>query len=90
MKQNKLNIQQQEKIVNKKIEEEFTLKNATIYGGYNLFSDYLVGNGLDGLLEQQLSGMKAPLGHLILCRLFAERSLMGMRLDLRIFISSSR
>jgi hypothetical protein len=26
-----------EKIVNKKIAEEFTLQNATIYGGYNLF-----------------------------------------------------
>lgn len=60
MKQIDLNIQGQEKIVNKKVREEFTLKNATIYGGYNLFSDYLAANGLDGLLEQQLSGVKAP------------------------------
>ena len=60
MKQIELNIQGQEKIVNKKVREEFTLKNATIYGGYNLFSDYLAANGLDGLLEQQLSGVKAP------------------------------
>ncbi len=37
VKQLKLNIQTDEKIVNKKIKEEFTLKNATIYGGYNIF-----------------------------------------------------
>jgi hypothetical protein len=49
-----------EKIVNKKITEEFTLHNATIYGGYNLFSDYIASNGLDHYLEQQLTGMKAP------------------------------
>jgi hypothetical protein len=49
-----------EKIVNKKITEEFTLKNATIYGGYNLFSDYLASNGLDHYLEQHLAGVKAP------------------------------
>jgi hypothetical protein len=59
VKQLELNIQSDEKIVNKKIKEEFTLKNATIYGGYNLFSDYLAGNGLDRLLEQELGGMKA-------------------------------
>ena len=60
MKQIKLNIQGAQKIVNRKIKEEFTLKNATIYGGYNLFSDYLAENGLDRLLEQEVSGMKAP------------------------------
>ena len=60
MKQLKINIEGNEKIVNKNIKEEFTLKNATLYGGYNLFSDYLACNGLDRLLEQQLSGMKAP------------------------------
>jgi hypothetical protein len=49
-----------ERIVNKKTAEEFTLHNATIYGGYHLFSDYLASNGLDHYLEQQLSGMKAP------------------------------
>jgi hypothetical protein len=49
-----------EEIVNKNIKEEFTLKNATLYGGYNLFSDYLAINGVDRLLEQELSGMKAP------------------------------
>ena len=59
MKQIKLNIQGNEQIVNKKIKEEFTLKNTTIYGGYNLFSDYLAENGLDRLLEQEVSGMKA-------------------------------
>jgi len=37
VKQLKLNIHTDEKIVNKKIKEEFTLKNATIYGGYNIF-----------------------------------------------------
>ena len=60
MKQLKINIPGNEKIVNKNIKEEFTLKNATLYGGYNLFSDYLACNGLDRLLEQQLTGMKAP------------------------------
>jgi hypothetical protein len=60
VKQLEINIQGNEKIVNKKIKEEFTLKNATVYGGYNLFSDYLASNGLDRFLEQELSGMKAP------------------------------
>jgi len=59
VKQIKLNIQGNDQIVNKKIKEEFTLKNTTIYGGYNLFSDYLAENGLDRLLEQEVSGMKA-------------------------------
>ena len=59
MKQLKLNIPCNEKIVNKKIKEEFTLKNATIYGGYNIFSDYLSINGLDGLIEKELQGIKA-------------------------------
>lgn len=60
MKQLKLTIQESEKIVNKKVKEEFTLKNATVYGGYNLFSDYVASDGLDHLLEQEFSGMKAP------------------------------
>ena len=60
MKQLKLNIEREEKIVNKKIKEEFNLKNATLYGGYNLFSDYLASNGLDRLLEEELGGIKAP------------------------------
>jgi hypothetical protein len=42
VKQYKLNTLPDEKIVNKKIKEEFTLKNATVYGGYNLFSDYVL------------------------------------------------
>lgn len=46
-------------IVNSKISEEFTLKNATLYGGYNLFSDFLQANGLDALLEKEFSGEKA-------------------------------
>ena len=54
MKQLKINIPGNEEIVNKKIKEEFTLKNATIYGGYNIFSDYLSINGLDRLIEQEL------------------------------------
>ncbi len=56
MKQLKLNIQVDEKIVNKKIKEECTLKNATAYGGYNLFSDYLRSNALDHLLEKEVGG----------------------------------
>ena len=55
-----MNIQGTEKIVNKKIKEEFTLKRATLYWGYNLFSDYLTSNGRDGFLEHELSGMRAP------------------------------
>jgi len=54
VKQLEINIPANEKIVNKKVKEEFTLKNATLYGGYNLFSDYLAINGLDRLLEQEL------------------------------------
>lgn len=60
MKQLKFNIQGDEKIVNRKIKEEFTLKRATVYAGYNLFSDYLRSNALDHLLEKELGGMKAP------------------------------
>jgi len=60
VKQLKINIPGNEEIVNKKIKEEFTLKNATIYGGYNIFSDYLSINGLDRLIEQELESMKAP------------------------------
>jgi len=59
VKQFKSNIQSDDKIVNKKIKEEFSLKNATIFGGYNLFSDYLASNGLDRRLEQELRGKKA-------------------------------
>ena len=54
------NIQRDDKIVNQKMKEEFSLKNATIFGGYNLFSDYLASNGLDRCLEQEFNGMKAP------------------------------
>ena len=42
----------EEKIVNKKINEEFSLKSATLYGGHSLFSDYLASNGLDRLVEK--------------------------------------
>lgn len=48
-----------ETIFNKKIKEEFTLENATNYGGYNLFSDYVSENGLNSLLKEELEGMKA-------------------------------
>jgi len=60
VKQLKFDIAVNEKIINKKIKEEFTLKNATLYGGYNLYSDYLAQNGLDHLLYEALRGMKAP------------------------------
>ena len=48
-----------DRIVNRKIHEGFTLKNATLYGGYNLYSDMVVGDGLDSLLEQNSCGWKA-------------------------------
>ena len=51
MKQLKIYIPGNEEIVNKKIKEEFTLKNATLYGGYNLFSDYLAINLLSVLFR---------------------------------------
>ncbi len=82
VKQLKLNIQTDEKIVNKKIKEEFTLKNATIYGGYNIFSDYLSSNGLDGFLEQELEGMKAPWAtyHMpIVCRTLIDGYALGLK-----------
>ena len=82
MKQLKLNIEREEKIVNKKIKEEFSLKNATLYGGYNLFSDYLASNGLDRLLEEELGGMKAPWARYpmpIVCRTLIDGYALGLR-----------
>ena len=82
MKQLELNIQSHEKIVNKKIREEFTLKNATIYGGYNLFSDYVAINGLDRLLEEELRGMKAPWAtyHMpMVCRTLIDGYALGLK-----------
>lgn len=52
-------VARREKIVNRKIHEEFTLKNATLYGGYNLYSDMVAKSGLDSLLEQNFRGWKA-------------------------------
>jgi hypothetical protein len=81
VKQLALNIQKGEKIVNKKVEEEFTLKNATVYGGYNIFSDYLAANGLDRFLEQELSGMKAPwatYGMPTVCRTLIDGYALGL------------
>ena len=49
-------ITQKDDIVNRKIREEFTLKNATLYGGYNLYSDMVSKNGLDTMLKQEFSG----------------------------------
>jgi hypothetical protein len=49
-----------EAIVNRKIHEEFRLKNATVYGGYNLYSDMVAHSGVDTLLEEAFSGWKAP------------------------------
>lgn len=68
-------------IVNKPIREEFSLKQATIYGGYNLFSDSVAGFGLDRLLEQELSGMKAPQAVYdmpIVCRLLIGGYALGL------------
>ena len=48
-----MRVNNNENIVNKKIAEEFTLHNATIYGGYNLLSDYLASNGLDHYLQKK-------------------------------------
>jgi hypothetical protein len=82
VKQLELNIHKDKKIVNKKIKEEFTLKNATIYGGYNIFSDYLATNGLDRFLEQELSGMKAPWATYempTVCRTFIDGYVLGLR-----------
>jgi hypothetical protein len=82
VKQLELNIQSHEKIVNKKIREEFTLKNATIYGGYNLFSDYVASNVLDRLLEEELGGMKAPWAtyHMpMVCRTLIDGYALGLK-----------
>ncbi len=49
-----------DRIVNRKIHEKFTLKDATLYGGYNLYSDMVARNGLDTLLEENFRGWKAP------------------------------
>ena len=70
-----------EKIANKKIKEEFTLKNATIYGGYNLYSDHVVQGGLDRLLADELSGMKAPWAkyHMpVVCRTLIDGYALGL------------
>ena len=64
MKQLKLNMGREEKIVNKKIKEEFSLKNGTLYGGYNLFSDYLASNGLDRLGEEETGWYEGAMGHI--------------------------
>ena len=47
-----------EKIANREIKEEFTLTNATIYGGYNLFSDCVAQGGLDRLLKKNFRAGK--------------------------------
>ncbi len=83
MKQYKLNIQPDEKIVNKKIKEDFTLKNATVYGGYNLFSDYLRSNGLDHLLEKETRGDERHPGRPItwptVCRTLIDGYALGLK-----------
>jgi hypothetical protein len=82
VKQLKINIQGDEEIVNKKIKEESTLKNATMYGGYNLFSDYLGSNYLDRLLEQELAGIKAPWAtyHMpMVCRTLIDGYALGLK-----------
>jgi len=82
VKQLKLNIEREEKIVNKEIKEEFSLKKGSLYGGYNLFSDYLASNGLDRLLEEELGGMKAPWATYpmpIVCRALIDGYALGLR-----------
>ena len=81
MKQYELNIQKDQMIVNKKIKEEFTLTHATLYGGYNIFSDYLASNNLDRFLEQELSEMKAPwatYGMPTVCRTLIDGYVLGL------------
>ena len=82
MKQFKSNIQRDDQIVNRKIKEDFSLKNATLFGGYNLFSDYLASNGLDRCLEQQLGGMKAPWATYsmpVVCRTIIDGYCLGLK-----------
>ncbi len=82
MKQLKMNIEPDQKIVNRKIKEEFSLKNATIYGGYNLLSDYLACNGLDRLLEEELAGLKAPWARYpmpVVCRTLIDGYALGLK-----------
>jgi hypothetical protein len=86
VKQRPLNIQakkkqKKEKITNKKIKEEFTLKNTTIYGGYNLYSDHVVQSGLDRVIADELSGMKAPWAtyHMpVVCRTLIDGYALGL------------
>jgi hypothetical protein len=86
VQQRSLNIQvkkkqKKEKIANKRIKEEFTLKNTTIYGGYNLYSDHVVQGGLDRLLADELTGMKAPWAtyHMpIVCRTLIDGYALGL------------
>jgi hypothetical protein len=86
VKQRTLNIQvkkkrKKEKIANKKFKEEFTLKNTTIYGGYNLYSDQVAQSGLDRLLAEGLSGMKAPWAtyHMpVVCRTLIDGYALGL------------
>jgi hypothetical protein len=47
-------------IQSRSILEEFTLPNATHYGGFNLLSDFATQLGLDKQLERRFSEMKAP------------------------------
>lgn len=74
-------IKKKNKIVNQTIKEEFTLKNATLYGGYNLFSDYLTLNGLDRLLQEELGGMKAAWADYsmpVVCRTLIDGYALGL------------
>jgi len=58
-----------DRIVNRRIHEEFTLKNATLYGGYNLYSDLVARSGLDTLLGEIFSAGRR-LGPRTICRRF--------------------
>ena len=81
MKQFKSNIHGDDRIVNRKIKEEFSLKNATLFGGYNLFSDYLASNGLDRGLQKELEAMKAPWATYsmpVICRTIIDGYCLGL------------
>ena len=67
---------------NVKIAEEFTLRNATLYGGYNLISDFLTSMGLQRMIGNNLSITKAhwaeyPLAEVV--QWFLEGYLCGLQ-----------
>jgi hypothetical protein len=47
-------------ITNRKIQERFTLRRATGYGGFNALSDFVHAAGIDAALTEAFAGEKAP------------------------------